>query len=142
MQDSIDKSAEVEPEWDTLLDASNDLIKAVERAAGVTAADFANRFRKSQIEIGDDYPFLDPTLGGLEYVGSNMRLKEFPSPRIYVAGIAGCLGRIVDELAAANHEERFRERIAVELAVTVRRRPAVFAPFTSYLDRIAGTRVL
>ncbi|HKZ80944.1 MAG TPA: hypothetical protein VJ124_21915 [Pyrinomonadaceae bacterium] len=142
MQDSIGKSAEVGPEWDTLLNASNDLIKAVERAAGVTGTDFANRFRKSQIEIGDDYPFLDPTLGGFEYVGSKVRLKEFPSARIYVAGIAGCLGRIVDELATANHGERFRERVAVELALMVRMRPAVFAPFTTYLDRIAGTRVL
>lgn len=142
MQDSNCSSVEITSEWDCLLNASNDLISAVERAVGMTGADFAERFHKVRIEIGDDYPFLDPTLGGFEYVGSKARLKQYPSARIYMAGLSACLGRIVDQLADTNHGERFRERVAVELALTVRMRPAVFEPFKSYLDRIAGTRVL
>lgn len=142
MPESIGESAEDTTAWDGLLEASSDLIGAVERAVGSTGVDFAYLFREARIALGDDYPFLDPTLGGFEYLGSGVKLKANPAARTYVAGVSRCLGLVVDQLGASNKGARFRERVAVELAMVVRTRPAVFAPFKPYLDRIAGTRVL
>lgn len=125
-----------------LIEASAELINAVERAVQSTGIEFAEEFRIARIGIGDDYPFLDPTLGGFEYTNCNVVVQTIPSERSYVRALTECLRGVVDRVAAKTDETRFRERVAVELAISARRNEKALGSFVEQLDRIAGTRVL
>jgi hypothetical protein len=130
-------------ERNNVLVAGAELIGAVERAVQSTGIQFADVFREARIEVGDDYPFLDPTLGGFEYTGGAVIVRGKPSRAAFVNGLSGCLRRVVEKLASERPGgERFRERVAVELAIAARRQTNALADFTGQLDRIAGTKVL
>lgn len=129
-----------EVDWDGLYRASGDVIAAVERAVVSGGADFAAHFRTACILVGDDYPFLDPTASNFEYASGSVTLDANPGTSAYVAGLSECLRRVVNKLAIDKEGQRFRERVAVELAVAARHGP--LGDFQSQLDRIAGTRVL
>lgn len=131
-----------ETDWDLLMAASGELIAAIERAVQSVDEDFAARFRATLIEMGDDYPFLDPTAGSLDYREGKVVLHERPIVSDYVSSLTEVLRRLVSKLVSDTGGERFRERVAVEFAVIARRNESIFAEFTPYLDRIAGTRVL
>ena len=131
-----------EVDWDGLVHASGELIAAVERAVQSIEADFAVNLRSARIDLGDDYPFLDPTAGGLEYANGVVTLNGRPGASAYVTGLSECLRRVVNRLAIHKQGVRFRERVAVEIAATSRLRPAGLVSFKPHLDRIAGTRVL
>ena len=131
-----------EIDWDNLLAASAELIAAVERAADSVHEDFASHFRSALIAIGDDYPFLDPTAGIFQYRNAKVHLRQQPDGADFISSLTESLSRVVSKLVTGNAGERFRERVAVELAVVARRKGNVFNEFTSRLDRIAGTRVL
>jgi hypothetical protein len=129
-----------EVDWDDLLQTSGEVIAAVERAIQSVGADFTDSFRFVRIELGDDYPFLDPTTAELKYRSGKVSLDERPGVNVYVGGLSECLRRVVNKMAMGKEGKRFRERVAVELAVASRMRS--MGKFTPELDRIAGTRVL
>lgn len=133
---------ETEVNWDRLLAATADLISAVERAVQTTGGDFAEQFHASGLELGDDYPFIDPTLGDFEYQPNGLRVRKRPAMTVYVNSISAGLRRVIDKVAARGDSTRFRERVAAELAIAARKQPDALAEFTPHLDRIAGTRVL
>jgi len=136
--------------WNELARVSGELIAAVGRAAAITGADFNAYFREMRLALADDYPFLDPALRNFEYSGDGvieLRAGKLEA-RVYVSGITECLRRVVDRLATQSRDNNggksVRERVALELAVLVRRRQTALArtQFIPQLDRIAGTRVL
>lgn len=129
-------------EWEELLATSGDLISAVERAVRSIDEDFAAHLRAALVAIGDDYAFLDPTAGVFQYTDAKVQLGHYPDVAAYILGLTEGLRRVVSNLAEGKGGARFRERVAVELAVAVRRKENAFAEFTPELDRIAGTRVL
>ncbi len=129
----------VEIDWPELLAASGELISAVERAVQSINEEFTTHFRSVLIAIGDDYPFLDPTAGVFQYADASAQLREYPAAGAYISGLTESLRRVISQLAAGNAGARFRERVAVELAVAARRKENAFAEFTPQLDRIAGT---
>jgi hypothetical protein len=131
-----------EIDWDELLSASGAVIAAVERALFSVDADFGTNFRAACIGVGDDYPFLDPTSSDFAYASGQVTLSTLPSTKAYVAGISESLRRLVNKLSIDKEGTRFRERVAVELAVAARLRPGGLGEFKLQLDRIAGTRVL
>ncbi len=131
-----------EVNWDRLLAATTSLIAAVERAVQTTGEDFAEQFHKAGLELGDDYPFIDPTLGDFEYKPSGLRLRKRPAVAVYVNSLAAGLRRVIDKVAGRGESTRFRERVAAELAIAARKQPDALAEFTPHLDQIAGTRVL
>ena len=133
---------EAETDWGQLIAASGELIAGVERAVQSVNEDFATRFRATLIEMGDDYPFLDPTAGLLDYQEGKVVLHERPAVSNFVSSLAEALRRLVCRLVDEKGGVRFRERVAVEFAVIARRNGNAFAEFTPHLDRIAGTRVL
>ncbi len=124
----------------TLISAA--VIGAVERAVQSTGLSFDEQFHLARVEIGDDYPFLDPTVGGFEYQGSSVNLEAQPAPSTYVQAVSEVLKRVVNRVAKRQNESSFRERVAVELAMAARHMENGLGVFTSQLDRIAGTRVL
>jgi hypothetical protein len=123
---------------DDLFRLSGAVIAAVERAVASVGADFASNFRAACIAVGDDYPFLDPTASTFKYSNGIVILGERPGTSVFVGGLSECLVRLVSKLASAKEGQRFRERIAVELAGAARTRPDGLAEFTPYLERIAG----
>ena len=131
-----------EVDWLDLLDAGGQLIRAVERAVENLGADFGSTFRAASIALGDDYPFLDPTGKDLTYADGAITLGDEPGGNVFVTGLSECLRRVVNQLALGKEGNRFRENVAVELAVAARMRPQGMGEFTPQLDRIAGTRVL
>ncbi len=137
-------SAEPKPEvdWDRLISATADLLAAVERAVQTTGEDFAEDFHTAGVELGDDYPFIDPTLGNFEYKHSGLRLRKRPTVSVYVNSISAGLRRVISKAAERGGGTRFRERVAAELAIAARKQPDALAEFTPHLDKIAGTRVL
>lgn len=139
--ESDGESTETETDWSNLLAASSELIAAVERAVETTGEDFSELFAMARVAVGDDYPFLDPTLGGFDYKSSGVQLQHKPAAKTYVAGLSECLRRVNDRLGDSIGV-RYRERVAAELAIAMRRRPDALAQFTAHLDRIAGTKVL
>ena len=128
--------------WEDLLDAAGKIIRAIERAVKNAGADFESNFRAVRIELGDDYPFLDPTRNGLKYADGIITLGDQPGGNVLVTGLSESLRRIVNKLATGKEGKRFRESVAIELAVATRMRPNGMSAFTPQLDRVAGTRVL
>lgn len=131
-----------EVDWTDLLDSAGKLIGAVERATKSSGADFSSSFRAARIQLGDDYPFLDPTENGLTYADKRVTLSEQPSSSSFVTALSECLRRVVNKIAIGKESIRFRETVAIELAVAARLRPTGLNEFMAHLDRIAGTRVL
>lgn len=129
-------------DWEDLLEVGSKLIASVEWAVQSLGADFESDFRVARTELGDDYPFLDPTGNGLTYSNKAIKLRDQPSRNAFVTGLSECLRRIVNKRANGKQGKRFRESVAIELAVASRMRPRGMGKFTAQLDRIAGTRVL
>ena len=121
---------------------STEVINAVERAVVSAGISFADQLHHARIDVGDDYVFLDPTVGGFEYTDSKVTLQTMPSVSVYVQGIVEVLKRVVDRVSDRQGETYIRERVAVELAMAARRVPDALEQFSAQLDRIAGTRVL
>lgn len=145
---AVNSAAEQALAWDELARVSGELIAAVERAVASTGADFNAHFRQTRLALADDYAFLDPSSGRLDYkTGGTVQLNAGKlDAKTYVAGVSECLRRVVDRLGAPSGDggKALRERVALELAVLARRRQTALAraQFTTQLDRIAGTRVL
>jgi hypothetical protein len=131
-------------DWQETNKISGELIAAVERAAISAGADFDSLFRESRIALADDYTFLDPVSGSLEYANSTVTMNGESAPGGYIAGVSEALRRVVDRLAAGERERRTRERIALELARVARKNADAMARsgFNERLDRIAGTKVI
>lgn len=132
---------------DGLLAPTGELIAAVERAVESTGINFDNVFNTARIELGDDYPFMDPTSGGFEYAKGVVTMPAGPSKTAFVNAVSEALRRVInrlgnDQSGSARQRARFRERVAVELAIAMRRDPGGLSDFLSKLDHIAGTRVL
>ena len=127
-------------DWTNLLAVSHELIAAVERAVQSSGVGFAQQFRARRIELGDDYPFLDPTLDDFEYTNTAVRMRARPDASVYVNGLSECLKRVVNGAAAQSGGSRLRERVVNEIAAVTQQKPAGLAEFNSQLDRIAGTR--
>lgn len=139
---ALDPPSADEVDWSDLIDAGGRLIGAVERAVNHVGANFESAFRAARIELGDDYPFLDPTADGLTYADKTITLNDQPTAGAFVAALSDCLRRVVNKLAIGKEGKRFRETVAIELAVAVRMRPNGLSQFTPQLSQIAGTRVL
>ena len=122
--------------------ASSEVISAVERSVETAGVSFEELFYLARVEIGDDYPFLDPTVGGFDYTNSKVNLQTTITPSTYVQGVTESLKRVVNRVAPTKEEASFRERVAVELAMAVRQLPNGLDLFMTQLDRIAGTRVI
>jgi len=129
-------------DWQALLSSGGEIVAAVERAVNSVEADFASHFRIAAIAVGDDYPFMDPTIGEFRYESGVVTLARRPTPNVFVSGVSDCLRRIINKLAIDKDGQRLRERVAVELAVAARMKPNGLGQFKAQLDRIAGTRVL
>jgi hypothetical protein len=131
-----------EIEWGALVQATGELIGAVERA--LTGADFASLFNTARLELADDYTFLDPMSDGFAYANSVVTLNSEVPANSYVAGLSEALHRVVDRVATGDRARRVRERVALELFSVARKRNEILAcsGFLSQLDRIAGTKVI
>ena len=140
--DGLPAAQAPDTDWDLLIAASGELIAGVERATQSVNENFPARFRATLITMGDDYPFLDPTSGSFEYHDGEVVFQERPAVSDFIMSVAESLRRLVRQIVDEKGGARFRERVAVELAVIARRNEDAFAEFTPHLDRIAGTRVL
>ena len=131
-------------EWPDVVKVSGELIGGVERALNGAASDFASLFRAARVEMADDYAFLDPTSGSLEYSNSIVHLRDELPVNSYVAGLSEALRRVVDKAATGARARRVRERVAVDLSLVARKRGEVLrrSGFQAQLDRIAGTKVI
>ena len=139
---------DVEPEksigWSEVVQASGEVIGAVERALTGAGADFDSLFRATRLALADDYTFLDPMSAGFDYSNSVAKLSaQWPS-NSYVIGISEALRRVVDKVATGDRARRVRERVALDLALLARKRNEALTRtgFRAQLDRIAGTKVL
>jgi hypothetical protein len=130
--------------WDDVVKVSGELIGGVERALHGANSDFNSLFRAARLELVDDYTFLDPNSGSLEYSNSVAALREELPVNSYVAGLGEALRRVVDKVATGARARRVRERVALDLALVARKRREVLkrSGFQTQLDRIAGTRVI
>jgi len=133
-----------EAEWSETLRASGELIGGVERAVVSGGADFTSLFREVRIGLADDYTFLDPMSGQMQYEASAVTLNAELPAKDFVAGISEALRRVVDQLASGDRARRTRERVALELARVARKNDNAMtrSGFKAQLDRIAGTKVL
>jgi len=131
-------------DWADLVEISGQLIAAVEHAATDVGADFASIFKSVQLELADDYTFLDPSMNRFDYANSSVRITAKPGAGPYVAAISESLRRVVDKIANGERAGRIRERVALDLAMLARKRREALTRFNldMQLDRIAGTRVL
>lgn len=138
------KTQPAEAEWSETLRASGELIGGVERAVVSGGGDFGSLFREVRIALADDYTFLDPMSGQMQYEASAVTLKAELPAKNYVAGISEALRRVVDQLATGDRARRTRERVALELARVVRKNDEAMtrSGFKTQLDRIAGTKVI
>jgi hypothetical protein len=131
-------------EWPDVVKVSGELIGSVERALNGANSDFTTLFRATRLELADDYTFLDPTSGSLEYSNSMATVREELPVSAYVAGLSEALRRVVDKSAMGDRARRVRERVALDLSLVARKRREVLrrSGFQAQLDRIAGTKVI
>lgn len=131
-------------EWHDVVRVSGELIGGVERALNGAHSDFTSLFRAARLELADDYTFLDPTSGGLEYSNSVATAREELPISSYVAGLSEALRRVVDKTATGDRARRVRERVALDLSLVARKHREVLkrSGFQAQLDRIAGTKVI
>jgi len=127
-----------------VLEIAGQLISAAQRAANGFGADFQKAFDASRVELADDFSFLDPTTADLSYNDGIVQLKSQVAIKEIVSGITECLRRTVNAISKGPRERTNRERVALELALLVRRRQPLLEKhnINKQLDRIAGTRVL
>jgi len=127
-----------------VLEIVGQLIAAVQRAANGFGADFQKAFDASRVELADDFSFLDPTTTDLSYNDGMVQLKSQVAINEIVSGITECLRRTANAISKGPRERTHRERVALELALLVRRRQPLLEKhnISKQLDRIAGTRVL
>jgi hypothetical protein len=132
------------PEQPEILTVAGELIAGVERAVVSLGVDFDGAFDQSRIGLADDYGFFDPTVDDFVYKNGLVKLKSNPATNVVVSGVTECLRRTVNTIAKGPKERTIRERVALELALLVRRRKSLLEKFNlnKQLDRIAGTRVL
>ena len=130
--------------WPEVVRVSGELIGGVERALNGVKADFTALFRAVRLELADDYTFLDPASGSLDYSNSVATLRAELPVSSYVAGLSEALRRLVDKVATGDRARRVRERVALDLALVARKRREALqrSGFQAQLDRIAGTKVL
>jgi hypothetical protein len=119
--------------------ASAEVINSVRRAVESMGVSFTEHFRFARIDIGDDYPFLDPTVGGFDYEDSKVNLQAVPGDSVYIQGITEALKRVVDRVARDQGGDQIREAVARELTTAASNGLGQFA---RQLDRIAGTRIV
>ena len=130
-------------DWYKLLRISGELIAAVERAIESAGGNFSEYFRAVRVELGDDYPFLDPSVGEFNYANAVVQLQGRPQASAFIASLTEGLRRTVNKLASDDRNgAHLRERVALELAVAARKHGTSMSEFSPHLDRIAGTRVL
>lgn len=127
-----------------IIKLSGELIAAVEQAATSQGANFAGLFREARVALGDDYTFLDPMSGALQYEDSSVTIEGGDVPQGFVTGLSEGLRRVVDQMAIGERPRKTRERVALELARVARKNAEVVAAsgFKEQLDRIAGTKVV
>ena len=144
MIDSLSNAPQKGSEWASLVEISAELIAAVERAATGVGADFPSIFKTVRLELADDYTFLDPSQNRFDYANARIKINAKPGAGPYVAGISESLRRVVDKIANGERAGRIRERVALDLALLIRKRREALTRFNldMQLDRIAGTRVL
>lgn len=144
MIDALTNVPQKGSEWADLVAISAELIAAVERAATGVGADFSSIFKTVRLELADDYTFLDPSQNRFDYASARIKINAKPGAGPYVAGISESLRRVVDKIANGERAGRIRERVALDLALLVRKRREALTRFNldMQLDRIAGTRVL
>ena len=144
MIDALTNAPQKGSEWADLVEISAELIAAVERAATGVGADFSSIFKTVRLELADDYTFLDPSQNRFDYANARIRINAKPGAGPYVAGLSESLRRVVDKIANGERAGRIRERVALDLALLVRKRREALTRFNldMQLDRIAGTRVL
>jgi hypothetical protein len=132
------------PDQPEILTVAGELIAGVERAAVALGVDFHGAFDKARIALADDYGFFDPTVEDFVYKNGLVNLKSSPATNVVVSGVTECLRRTVNTIAKGPKERTIRERVALELALLVRRRQSLLEKFNlgKQLDRIAGARVL
>lgn len=131
-------------EWHEIVKVSGELIAGVERALNGVKSDFPALFRAARLELADDYTFLDPTSGGLDYSNSVVTLRDELPVSVYVGGLSEALRRAVDKGATGDRARRVRERVALDLSLVARKRREALqrSGFQAQLDRIAGTKVI
>jgi hypothetical protein len=137
----MERSAE-ETDWTKLLHGGGELFAAVERASSGAHQEFTRPLFGVRVELGDDYPFIDPTQSDFDYEGGLIKLTKRPTPAAFVNGLTECLRRVVNKIASGPTEMVVREQVAVELAIASRQEADAVAPFAPHLDRIAGRRVV
>ncbi|MEO8434150.1 MAG: hypothetical protein ABI596_04600 [Pyrinomonadaceae bacterium] len=144
MIDALTNAPQKGSEWADLVEISAALIAAVERASTGVGADFSSIFKTVRLELADDYTFLDPSQNRFDYANARIKINAKPGAGPYVAGISESLRRVVDKIANEERAGRVRERVALDLALLVRKRREALTRFNldMQLDRIAGTRVL
>jgi len=131
-------------DWNGVVKISSELIAAVERALTDTGGSFPALFQAARLDLADDYTFLDPTSGSIEYSNSTITAREELPISSYVAGLSDALRRVVDKAATGNRARRIRELVALELSVVTRKHREILkrSGFLLQLDRIAGTKVI
>jgi hypothetical protein len=137
-----DESWQTEPDLTQLIEISSEIINAVARAVNTAGVSFSDQFYSARIDIGDDYPMLDPTVGGFDYTGNTVELQGNVNHTAYAQGLTEALKRVVNRVSQTRGGASFRERVAVELAIVSRRLSNKLGPFGTQLNMIAGTRVL
>jgi hypothetical protein len=136
-----DHGKTTQPDLNGLIPFAGAIIGAVERAVETTGGEFAQQFYQARVEIGDDYPFMDPTVGGFDYANSKLELQSSPTRSALIQALVESLKRVVTRVAQHTDETGFRERVAAELASTVRQWPNGVEELKVELDQITGVRV-
>ena len=127
-------------DWQMLLDVTGELLGTIDETLAAENLSFKVAFQKASAEIADDYPFLHPGKGIINYAQGKITMREEVNPMVFVGGIMEVLRRIMEKLGAnAKFAEIYRQTVQNILAL-MRDRKSLFDKFsiTAPLAKITG----
>ncbi len=100
-------------EWQEVLLLSRELLKAMEKAVFILRLDPVPFFREAQIELADDYQFLDPSRGKFMYSADEFIFTERPPINAFILGFTNCLRRTINKIQSRPNTLSLRPTLAL-----------------------------
>lgn len=127
-------------DWQTLVDLTAELLRAIDESLAEENLDFAAAFEKACLESAEDFPFLHPAAGEFIYQNGQIKMISATNARMFAAAVNEVLRRIFAKLGAAPQFAEIHRRIVQKILALIDARRTLYDRFsiTPQLERILG----
>jgi hypothetical protein len=111
-------------DWQVLVQLTSEILRTIDSTLASENLDFSAALNKIQVEICEDYPFLNPKSDDFKYTASRILIKNQVNTKIYVASQNEIVRRILDKLRSNKKlSEAYRKSQQQLVALFKERKP-------------------